>query len=94
MGKVVQALVDTGWIDVVADGFYIHDWDTWQEQWYKLQKNRRLDAERKRKARQIEREAAKPTPKTPEPEQMDLLWNQKSRRLQSRNPIKNPMRSS
>lgn len=38
MGKVVQALVDTGWIDVVADGFYIHDWDTWQEQWYKLQK--------------------------------------------------------
>ena len=32
MGKVVQALVDTGWIDVVADGFYIHDWDTWQEQ--------------------------------------------------------------
>ena len=71
MGKVVQALVDTGWIDVVADGFYIHDWDTWQEQWYKLQKNRRLDAERKRKARQIEREAAKPTPKTPEPEQME-----------------------
>ena len=43
------ALVDTGWIDVAADGFYIHDWDTWQEQWYKLQKNRRLDAERKRK---------------------------------------------
>ena len=28
MGKVVQALVDTGWIDVAADGFYIHDWDT------------------------------------------------------------------
>ena len=72
MGKVVQALVDTGWIDVAADGFYIHDWDTWQEQWYKLQKNRRLDAERKRKARQMEREAAKPAPKTPEPEQMEL----------------------
>ena len=68
MGKVVQALVDTGWIDVAADGFYIHDWDTWQEQWYKLQKNRRLDAERKRKARQMERETAKPAPKTPEPE--------------------------
>ena len=32
MGKVVQALVDTGWIDMAADGFYIHDWDTWQEQ--------------------------------------------------------------
>ena len=74
MGKVVQALVDTGWIDVAADGFYIHDWDTWQEQWYKLQKNRKLDAERKRKARQLERNAAKPTPqpKPAEPEQMSM----------------------
>lgn len=58
IGKIVQALVDTGWIDMAADGFYIHDWDTWQEQWYKLQKARRIDAERKRKARQEERAAA------------------------------------
>ena len=58
IGKVVQALVDTGWIDMAADGFYIHDWDTWQEQWYKLQKARKIDAERKRKARQEERAAA------------------------------------
>lgn len=50
MGKVVQALVDVGWIDMAADGFYIHDWDQWQEQWYKLQKNRKNDAERKRRA--------------------------------------------
>lgn len=39
MGKVVQALADVGWIDMAASGFYIHDWDQWQEQWYKLQKN-------------------------------------------------------
>lgn len=58
IGKVVQALVDTGWIDMAADGFYIHDWDTWQEQWYKLQKARKIDAERKRKARQEERAIA------------------------------------
>lgn len=50
MGKVVQALVDVGWIDMATDGFYIHDWDQWQEQWYKLQKNRKNDAERKRRA--------------------------------------------
>ena len=50
MGRVVQALVDVGWIDMAADGFYIHDWDQWQEQWYKLQKNRKNDAERKRRA--------------------------------------------
>lgn len=49
MGKVVQALADVGWIDMAADGFYIHDWDQWQEQWYKLQKTRKRDAERKRK---------------------------------------------
>ena len=49
MGKVVQALADVGWIDMAASGFYIHDWDQWQEQWYKLQKNRKRDAERKRR---------------------------------------------
>lgn len=57
MGKVVQSLVDTGWIDVAVDGFYIHDWDQWQEQWYKLQKTRKYDVERKRKARAEELEA-------------------------------------
>lgn len=51
MGRVVQSLVDVGWIDMTPDGFHIHDWDIWQEQWYKLQKTRRTDAERKRKAR-------------------------------------------
>ena len=50
MGKVVQALADVGWIDMAADGFYIHDWDQWQEQWYKLQKNRKRDADRKRRS--------------------------------------------
>lgn len=59
MGKVVQALVDVGWIDMAANGFYIHDWDTWQEQWYKLQKTRKYDVERKRKARAEELEAEK-----------------------------------
>lgn len=53
MGKVVQALVDTGWVDMSVDGFYIHDWDQWQEQWYKLQKTRKADAERKRRSRSV-----------------------------------------
>ena len=62
MGKVVQALVDVGWIDMAANGFVIHDWDQWQEQWYKLQKNRKKDAERKR------RDYAEATGKLPKPE--------------------------
>lgn len=70
MGKVVQALADVGWIDMAADGFYIHDWDQWQEQWYKLQKNRKRDAERKRKeyAETVvqPREAASMPPEEPE----------------------------
>lgn len=57
MGKVVQALVNIGWLDMAANGFYIHDWDAWQEQWYKLQKTRKYDVERKRKARLEEMEA-------------------------------------
>lgn len=59
MGKVVQALADVGWIDMAVNGFYIHDWDAWQEQWYKLQKTRKYDVERKRKARAEELEAGK-----------------------------------
>lgn len=55
IGKVVQALVDVGWIDVAENGFIIHDWDVWQEQWYKAVRTRKNDAERKRKAREEEK---------------------------------------
>ena len=46
---VVDALFEAGWLDVSGDDILIHDWDQWQEQWYKLQKNRKRDAERKRR---------------------------------------------
>ena len=65
MGKVVQALVDVGWIDMAAGGIVIHDWDQWQEQWYKLQKSRKRDAERKR------RDYAETTGKFSKPEPPD-----------------------
>lgn len=65
----VDALVDTGWIDMVENGFVIHDWDQWQEQWYKLQKTREYNADRKRKERQREKarrqEAAATSPQDP-----------------------------
>lgn len=56
MNLVAQALVNTGWVDLVPNGFVLHDWDVWQEQWYKLQRTRKYDAERKRKARQTDAE--------------------------------------
>lgn len=55
MKAAAQALVDTGWIDMVEGGFIIHDWDTWQEQWYKLQKTKEYNAERKRRERSAEK---------------------------------------
>lgn len=48
---ILDALLETGWIDQVPNGIYIHDWDTWQEQWYKAKERRESDAKRKRDAR-------------------------------------------
>ena len=54
---VVEALFEAGWLDMNGDDIFLHDWDTWQEQWYKLQRTRKNDAERKRKAYQAEKQA-------------------------------------
>ena len=43
-------MIATNWIDIEA-GIYIHDWDQWQEQWYKAMDRREKDAERQRKNR-------------------------------------------
>lgn len=51
---VVDALVVTGWIDM-ENGLYIHDWEEWQEQWYKAIEVREKDAARKRKERSLKR---------------------------------------
>ena len=49
--KIVKALFDSGWLDWTESGIYIHDWDVWQEQWYKVKENRERDARRKRESR-------------------------------------------
>lgn len=49
--KVVSALFESGWVDKENDGLYIHDWETWQKEWYKLQERLKQDAERKRNNR-------------------------------------------
>lgn len=50
-GKIVDALLDAGWIDQTDNGFYIHDWEVWQEQWYKAKAQREKDNARKRESR-------------------------------------------
>lgn len=59
--KIVDALIDTGWLDEADQGLYLHDWDTWQEQWYKAIERRENEARRKRESRKrIAKRTAEP----------------------------------
>lgn len=49
--KVVECLIDKKWIDEKSGVFILHDWDVWQEQWYKALNRRTYDASRKREER-------------------------------------------
>lgn len=49
--KIVDALISTGWIDRTDIGYALHDWEEWQDQWYKAKARREADTERKRKKR-------------------------------------------
>lgn len=48
---VVDKLLDGGWIEERNGEMYIHDWDHWQEQWYKLLRTREYNTRKKREAR-------------------------------------------
>lgn len=55
---LLESLISTGWIDVADDGhFILHDWDVWQDQWYKALDKRAKEAERKRKQRQSDNDS-------------------------------------
>lgn len=66
---VVDALFNAGWLDAVGDDILIHDWDQWQEQWYKLQRTRKNNAERMRRVRSEEKQASGPKKLPDEPEE-------------------------
>lgn len=55
---VVDALFSTGWLDKQKNTIYIHDWDTWQEQWYKAVRRRKYDTARKALKRQAALESS------------------------------------
>ena len=59
---LVDTLVKTRWMDEPEPGvLYIHDWDQWQEQWYKAMERREKDAKRKAESRRAGA-ARKPAP--------------------------------
>lgn len=49
--KIVECLIEKHWIDEDNGVFILHDWDIWQEQWYKALSRRTYDAKRKREER-------------------------------------------
>lgn len=64
---IVDAIIATGWIDYVDDALFLHDWDEWQEQWYKFLDRKAYDAKRKRDKRRQEKEQGAPKPSAEEP---------------------------
>lgn len=63
--KVADALFSIGWIDEDEGCIYLHDWDVWQEQWYKYLRTKAYNAERKRIERRREKESKVPTAAPP-----------------------------
>lgn len=53
---IINTMVETHWIDDINGTLYLHDWDHWQEQWYKCISRRAYDADQKRKKRSREKE--------------------------------------
>ncbi|WP_278941176.1 hypothetical protein [Anaerotruncus colihominis] len=72
---IVDTLVKTRWMEEPEPGvLYIHDWDQWQEQWYKAMERREKDAKRKAESRKRKSavrtspaDAVKKAARTPEP---------------------------
>lgn len=48
---IVDSLIETKWIDETPNGLYLHDWEDWQDQWYKAKARRESDAKRKQENR-------------------------------------------
>jgi len=89
MDKAIKSLVETGWIDIEGNGFRLHDWDQWQEQWYKLQRTRAYNAERKRAERQREKDGRKNTT-APPPQELQVPEAHTSEPVESGNPPAKP----
>ena len=57
--KIVQALIDTEWLEIEDDAIFIHDWEEWQKQWYQAQELREQNNRRQREYRKRQREKEK-----------------------------------
>lgn len=67
MREVVDALVETGWLDDTEDGLILHDWYDWQGPWYRAKERRKKDAARKAEERRLVRKISEPQEVHPQP---------------------------
>lgn len=79
-GLAVTALIETGWIDYDGNEYLIHNWGKWQAFWFKAERRKEKDRERKRGTgsegtpntpKEIENETA-PTTSAPERIEIEL----------------------
>jgi hypothetical protein len=49
---VIECMIKSGWIDEEDGALYLHDWDEWQEFWYRYISRKEKDTARKRKSRE------------------------------------------
>ena len=64
---IIDVLVKTRWMDERDAGtLYIHDWEQWQEQWYKAMERREKDAKRKAESRKAQRNCTENTSISPQ----------------------------
>lgn len=64
--KMVDSMVEAGWIDEQDGELYLHDWDEWQEMWYKYLGRKEQDMKRKRKSRGKEPDEVPAAPRHPD----------------------------
>ena len=91
---IVDALFTAGWLDEADGDVFIHDWDTWQEQWYKLQKTRKSKAEYMRRTRSEEKAARESHPQPEETEKLELPSPQPEPVTGSAEPAPKPKKKS
>lgn len=65
--KVVDSMIESGWIDEIEGRLYLHDWYEWQEMYYRFIDKREKDTARKRRAREAEKETVGIPPLSPPP---------------------------
>lgn len=87
--KVVDALIETNWLECNESKLKLHNWDIWQEQWYKVLARRKRDRDRKsaRKESAETKNKAVNSPKevkkerTEYPEKFEEFWREYPRKV-------------